>query len=151
MRDNIASFFDTQIPIFIPENYKKKSYVIVAANSCASTFAKYNFPNDKLIHVPMYSSQGNYWSEKKILYSKEMLSQLKKNNISHINVTHRCSKIMKNWAKKNNIRLIGTPYNLQQRLENKIYFDSLLKKNALPSPPTLTIINNYSKEMRYVV
>jgi hypothetical protein len=75
---------------------------------------------------------------------------MKEHNVSHLLVPHRYSRTLYVWAKSEHITLIGPPPTQQKNLENKLYFDSLLKKYTLPSPPTIQI-DTLKQEKMYVV
>ncbi|MDE2590536.1 MAG: ATP-grasp domain-containing protein [Patescibacteria group bacterium] len=151
MNYRVADFFDTMTAVFLPEEYKKDLYIFVAQNSKSYEYAKSVFKAEKLIPIPIYSKLGNYMREKEILYSSELTSKLKEKKITHLIVPHRCTPVMKHWAKTHNITLIGTPFAQQQKFENKIYFDSLLKNNGISSPLTITNISELKENKKYVV
>jgi len=146
----IAAFIDALDLFFLPKEYKEKCYGIIAKDTELFTFAKSQFPKNRLLPISMHSQSGNLLSDKKILYSSRLISQLKKTHITHLVMPYQCTKMMHDWAKENNIFLIGTPYNQQKILENKVYFDKFLKINSLASPATLDQKNIIPSKDGYV-
>ena len=138
MNSRIAVFLNTIDPIFLPNKYKNNCFVIVDINSPLFAFAQKNFPRKHILTVSMYSAKGIELDEKKILYNKHFLKAIKQNNITHLIIPHQCSETMTQWAKEVHISLIGTNFQKNNNLEDKIYFDKLLKKNKISSPKTLT-------------
>lgn len=151
MKPRIAVFTDSLEPLFFSEKYIKSTFGIVSTDTPFFSFVNSIFPKRNLIMVSMHSSTGNLLSDKKILYSKDFLRQLKDKRISHLVMPYECSRTMHEWGKKNHISLIGTPYNQQAKFENKVYFDRLLKKNKISSPLTLQSLADGNKKTMYVV
>ena len=128
-----AIFVDSLDPIFFNPADKQSCFATVTQGSMLGGFAKKNFPGSKLIFFkPAVKKNQN--SLLSTLSQPDLLKSWQKNQISHFVVPHRFSQPILSWAKKNNFKLVGPSIN-QQRLENKIYFDGLLKKYQLPSPP----------------
>jgi len=51
------------------------------------------------------------------------------------------SQEMEDWAKNERVSLLSTPWNIQQNLENKLFFQALLEEYGIPTPKT-TVLHN---------
>lgn len=69
-----------------------------------------------------------------IMNNSNLYSLLTKYDISHLLITIAKSSKREEWAKEHGITLVYTEFEKQMRYENKIWFDTFLKKNNISSP-----------------
>lgn len=137
--NKIAVFINSIDPVFLEKKHKKNLFVIVQKDTNCKIFAKNNFNKDQLIIL-------NKADIKSAIKIEAFATILKKNNIKYLFIPHRTSEEIDKWCKKNNIKPLVTELRQQKRLENKLYFDKLLKKNKIPSPKTLKLNKKTSRQ-----
>jgi predicted ATP-grasp superfamily ATP-dependent carboligase len=150
----IAVIINSLDPVFLNQQNKQGLYIIVIKNTPLETFVHNNFNKDKIIAVTYKTKKFNdILSYEEILEKTDLTARLKENKIDFYIVPHQNSKTVDRWSKRNKIKLIGSKLYFQERLENKIFFDRLLKKNRISSPPTITSSNlrEIKKDSAYVV
>ena len=139
MLNKIAVLINGIEPIFLSPDNKRGIFVVVLAGTSLEKFVKANFSVNNIVVIkPKTKSKKQLLALIDLLNKTDIAPKLKAKGIKYFVVPHRSSEKIEAWAKKNKIKLIVTPLTLQQKLENKIYFDNLLKKNKIPSPPTLS-------------
>ncbi|MFH1533550.1 MAG: ATP-grasp domain-containing protein [Nitrospirota bacterium] len=129
MTKKIASFESLE---YLFSKDKCKYHCVTFPQSACSGLVKANYAKSKVISVDI--SQKLWSDEKKVITSTNLTDLFHKKAISGLVLDTHSSNFIENWAKKENIRLIVTPWKLQKKLENKIFFERLLKKHDLPSP-----------------
>ncbi len=131
---NTAFIFNT-IPPILQDDGKKNIYVIVLADSPAEVYARENYSG----RVIAYKETSHSTKEYHFLSHSDLTERLREHDITQIISPHRYSKTLNNWAFQQGLKIIGPPPDLQMKMEDKLFFDSLLKKNEIPSPPTVSI------------
>ncbi|MDP2586160.1 MAG: ATP-grasp domain-containing protein [Candidatus Komeilibacteria bacterium] len=135
----IAIFLNCLEPVFFSKTNQVSCFVLVEKNSVLHDFALKNLPASQIIPFDFTpKAKKKNLSYLQTLLEPDLLRQLKFNHITHFVIPHRLSQEMVLWSKKHGFKLVGMNLK-QQRLENKLYFDNLLKKNNLASPKTLTL------------
>ena len=125
---------------FMLSDKRKEYYVATHSESRLSDFIKTNCPSDKALFVkidPLKSKKKlkDIWGdEQSVIKSTDISGVFKKNHIGELFLDEHSSLFMEKWSKKENIKLIVTPWELQRKFENKIFFDDFLRKNGLPVP-----------------
>lgn len=139
LKKKIAIFLNCLEPIFFSRMNQLSCYVLVDKESPLYSLAQKNLPASQVIPFSFSKKTKKHSiSLLKTLAEPDLVLQLKKNKITHFVVPHRLSKTLVLWSRKHKLKLIGIDLK-QQRLENKLYFDNLLKKNGLSSPRTLSL------------
>lgn len=138
---NIAVFINSIDPIFLETTYQKTLFVIVRKETDLETFTKINFQKDKIIAMDKADIKSS-------IKTSSFAKVLKKNDIKYLFVPHRTSEGITKWCKKNNIKPLVTTLKQQKELENKLYFDKLLKKNKILSPKTFKTDKNTIKKIQ---
>ncbi len=117
-------------------------YLVVLANTALFKFAAKNFNRQRIIPIKYLGkvSAALPWSLAidDLIKKSDLTSKLAKAGVKYFMPPYRSSVWLEKWAAKNNFQLVVTPFKIQQQLENKSYFDKLLKKNNLPSPATIS-------------
>jgi len=152
MNKNLLSFLSAIDPIFLPSKHQKKIFMAVPKNTPQEKFAQKNFSKNRLISFKI--NKKEIPDTDKIIKNSNFNKLLKKHQIDSYLLPHRQNSIVGSWAKKNNISLIGPKPKIQKQLENKIYFDKLLKQLKISSPHTLkneTDLKNYPPQKPLVV
>ena len=144
-KNRIAIFLNCLEPIFLSPENKRSCFVIVEKSSFYSSFARSNFSAAKLIFFSKRKRKNGQISFWEMLKEPDLINRLKQKKITHFVVPHRYYAKIGEWAKKNNIKLIG-PVQSQQKYENKLFFDNFLKKNNISSPPMVDKRNLTAKK-----
>jgi len=106
-------------------------------SSCFDLIGR-NYPKDKIISVDI-SSNKIWRNEKKIISKTNLTDLLHQKGANGLILDPYSSSYVENWAGNEKMDLVVTPYKLQRKLENKIFFELLLKKHNLPSPKSWII------------
>ena len=131
--------------IFLPQRDRQNLFAVVVKNSGLADLARQIFPPRRIIFLSYRSSQRSSeplsldFSE--LLAKTDLTGQLLGRRIGFFCPPYRSSLKMEDWSRKTGIKLLVTPWAIQQKMENKRYFDDLLKKHKLPSPRTLGQFN----------
>lgn len=128
------------------QSQRRDFFIVVLVNTPLARFAAKNFDRHNIIVINYTGkiSEALPWSLQidALIKKSDLTAKLVKAGVKYFMVPYRSSVWLEKWAAKNNFRLVVTPYEIQQQLENKSFFDKLLKKNRLPSPAT---IGNFKK------
>lgn len=123
----------------------QKPLIAVFKNSALYKFVLANFPAQQIIPLKYFGKNEELlpWSldVSKLIKKSDLTEQLVKRGVKYFFVPYRSSAFLEGWAKKNNLVLLVTPYSLQNKLEDKSYFDKLLKKQHIASPRTFNALN----------
>ncbi len=125
---NIVS---TQSYEILFSNNRDKYYFIILKNNPGRDFFLANISKDKIIDIEAKESS---LSETELIKRSGFLKKLKEKKIEAYYLNSLSSSPLDKWAKKNKIKLLSPTWALQKKLEDKIFFDKLLKKNKVSSP-----------------
>lgn len=94
-----------------------------------------------------------YADEEKIIQNTDFLDLAKKKCINWLKIDTHSSVNIEKIASNNNFWILSTKWELQEKLENKIYFDQILNNNGLPKPKSLIIntVKDYDKIDKYPI
>ncbi|HBH46266.1 MAG: hypothetical protein A2445_04490 [Candidatus Jacksonbacteria bacterium RIFOXYC2_FULL_44_29] len=126
-------------PVFFTAKHLFQCSILVQEQTPLAEFAVANFSCQKLIYFKAQAACEEPLTFAEILAKTNLGEQLVAQQIKYLVVPHRSSIFIEQWAKKRGIELMVTPWSTQKRLEDKIYFDNLLKKYRLASPPTVNL------------
>ncbi|PJC38889.1 hypothetical protein CO044_02645, partial [Candidatus Peregrinibacteria bacterium CG_4_9_14_0_2_um_filter_38_9] len=110
---------------------RDKYYFITLKNNPGRDFFVTNLPKNKIIDI---DSKESSLSENELIKRPDFLKKLREKKINAYYLNSISSSHLDSWAKKNKIKLLSPTWNLQKKLENKIFFDKLLKKNKISAP-----------------
>lgn len=116
--ENLELLFSQSLPRF---------YFAVTNREPMRSFFQKHIDPEKLLVV-------NGESEDEKIIEEESFIQMAKEAGSFWLYTHSSPKI-ETWSHKYSIPLISPSYELQQKLEDKIFFETFAKENNLPTPP----------------
>ena len=134
----VAVWLNSIEPIFLNEKNQSRCYFLIFKNSVLANFAKENYPVRNLIFLSP-KKEIAYPSFRDVIFKTDLALQLRRKKIRYVAVPHRSSKEIEQWARHNEVTLVGTPWRLQQELENKKYFDKMLKDHRVSSPKTISM------------
>ncbi|MDP2643294.1 MAG: ATP-grasp domain-containing protein [Candidatus Peregrinibacteria bacterium] len=104
---------------------------IVINNHPEQDFFHANIRKDKLITIDYKKTET---SDEELIKIPNFLDKLKEKKIDTYYINTLSLPPIEKWAKKNKIKLLSPSWTLQRTLEDKIFFDKLLKKNKISSP-----------------
>ncbi|PIR92885.1 hypothetical protein COT99_03765 [Candidatus Falkowbacteria bacterium CG10_big_fil_rev_8_21_14_0_10_43_10] len=149
-KQKMALWLNMIEPIFLDKQNLAGCYIFVVKKSVLADFAAKNYPAEKLIFLNgLETAAGPSFHD--IVFKTDLVSQLKQEGIKCLVIPHRSSEEIERWAKSNKIRLVVTPWKKQQQLEDKKYFDRLLKKFKIESPRTVSAKDRLDNCKTYVV
>ncbi len=125
---------------FLLSKDRAKYHVVTCAESRLMDFVKCNFKKDKILYANILPRKklkkiSSIWiDEAELMKYSGLGNLLKKNKVSALFLEAHSSTFKETWAKKNKINLIVTPWDMQKKLEDKIFFDSFLRGADLPVP-----------------
>lgn len=152
MKNKIFSFINAVDPIFLSPKDKANLYIAAPENTPQELCAKSLFPKNNLITFK--HSKKTLPDTNKILKNKNFNLSLKNKKIRSYLLPHRFDDGIQRWSKTNKISLVAPNPKIQKNLEDKIYFDNLLKKYKINSPATIKNkkeIEGYPPNKRLVV
>ncbi len=117
-------------------NQKNLSGIIVKGFSL-ERFARKNYAGP-LIRIMPTRSLSTISIDEAIAHT-DLTKALLLKKISAIVVPGESSPLIRRWSRETGIRLIGTPLALQTKLEDKIYFDTLLRTWGISVPRRVTV------------
>lgn len=147
----IAILADTLELYFLPALGYSDFFVVAPEGSFWLNYVQKIFSDKQVIKVK--SSHPMYYYDD-IIQKTNLAQELQTRSIKHLVVPHQLTPIIESWARKHDISLIGTPYNLQRRFENKPFFHAWLIKNniATPHSPSLKELNKkHNDKSIYVI
>lgn len=116
---------------------KNNYFFIMHKENDYFNFFKENVPSKNLLVINC--DKDILDDEEKLFKSQKIISNLKKNGIDGFWVDYRSSSLKEKLAEERGISLITTPWTMQEKFENKIFFDDFLKENKLPVPKGQTL------------
>ena len=128
-----AVLIESLDPLFFKPVDKKSCFLTVPGDGLLANLARQNFSARQII---VYNPGAKKKNPLGSLVQTDLLRQWRSYGINHFVIPHSFKKEYPAWARKNGLQLVG-PTARHKKLENKIYFDNLLKKFDLPSPPTI--------------
>ncbi|MBU1018504.1 MAG: ATP-grasp domain-containing protein [Patescibacteria group bacterium] len=133
----IASFESLE---YLFSNNKGNYYCITFDESACGDLVKKNYSDNKIINIDLPSSKA--WSdEKKVVSKTDLADLLRKKGVDSLVLDTHSSTYIEKWAEKQGIGLVVTPWKIQKKIENKIFFQKFLEKNSLPSPKSWILRN----------
>jgi len=135
----VASF---ELLEFLLSPTRHKYYVIALAGSPAEAVTKANYSSEKII-VPELPTKITSEERREFVYracEKDILQQtnlrrlIRRNSIDALSPDTYSDAYFEGWTKRNKIHVVCTPYRLQKKFENKLFFDRFLHKHRLPVP-----------------
>lgn len=129
----IASFESLE---YLFTKNKRDLYAFSFAGSPCEHLTDANF-GKKAIKIARFDGGpiGEIWADDdKIFQETDFLSLVKKNKIAAIQLDTHSSDLKENIALGAGLQLVVTPWKLQEKFENKLFFDAFLRKNRLPAP-----------------
>lgn len=121
---------------------------LVAKNSPEEAWAKSFLPNDSIYYYQLNADRTLHSSGyMEIFKYSNILKIIKDNQITHfwLTVNSEDAEYLNNIFSKNKLKLVGIAFKEQLKFENKIWFDSFLKKNKLPKPQSQILNLNKNK------
>lgn len=91
--------------------------------------------------IPIRLKKGLNFSEMKgdaVFKNSDLAQQLKKHGINFL-FLRNSTKYIKEWSKKSGIIVLSPPHDLAEKFEDKLYFDSFLKKIKAPAARSAVI------------
>ncbi|MFA6306142.1 MAG: ATP-grasp domain-containing protein [Candidatus Gracilibacteria bacterium] len=147
----IAASINNIDPIFLDQYNKNNLYVVVFENSSLYKFTLKNFQKDKIITIKNLKNKDLVNLD--FLETTEMTDlakRLKESGVEYFVLPHKNLQKIEEWSKKNKIKMTAPSSILQENLEDKLFFDEILKKYKLSSPKTFTK-NSLPKDKSYVL
>lgn len=147
----IAASINNIDPIFLDEYNKKDLYVVAFENSDLYKFTLKNFQKNKVIGIKNLKNKDLVNLD--FLETTEMTDlgkKLEEHKIDYFVLPHKNLKKIEEWSKKNKIKMTAPSSILQENLEDKLFFDEILKKYKLSSPKTFSV-KNLPKDKSYVL
>lgn len=107
-----------------------------ATTQSSPTFALYqeNSPPDNLILLNLPEECLTYDNDEAIIQKSDLCEQMQKRQITHFLLNSHSSENIERWAQQNEIFLLSTPWAMQRKMEDKIFFDQFLEAHRLPKP-----------------
>ncbi|MCK9186401.1 ATP-grasp domain-containing protein [Candidatus Gracilibacteria bacterium] len=116
--------------ILFSKDRKKYYHVLFKDNSCKDFFIA-NIPKEKTI---ILNSKKSSPSDKELITIPQFTKELREKKIDSYYTSSLSSNPLEKWAKKNKIKLLSAKWAVQEKLEDKIFFDKLVQKNKVPAP-----------------
>lgn len=118
-------------------------YIFTEKGTPLEAFAQKNFKKEKIItysyNRSLKTKEPPSLTVDDLLDKTNITKRLLENKIDYFFIPYRSSKKAERWAKKHGLRPIVTPLSLQDKFENKRFFDDFLKANRIISPPSVTL------------
>jgi hypothetical protein len=120
---------------------------LVAGHSQEELWARRFLSRDKLLaySAPKLVNQP-YPSTEAILHNSNIAAILKRHGISALMLSCPCTAAIHHWARRHRFTLVTTPFQQQQRFENKLWFDRFLTRSNIPKPQGAVMTLNGSLE-----
>ncbi len=109
---------------------------LVRANTPEQKWALQTHPPD---HVLVMEAQGRTNTTESLLVDSNAAQVLTAAGVDTYLMTARCSPRVHQWAQQHGLTLLMTRFDLQDQLENKLWFDGFLRAHGLPVPPRMPL------------
>lgn len=119
-------------------SHAREQYCCIAATgSPFASFARANLPQEQVIEI-----EAEEELEDTLLVASPDLGQtLKEKGVHAFLPFCHVSKTLASWTQKHGLALIAPDPEIQQSLENKIYFDAFLRSHSLPVPDGRVLVS----------
>jgi len=150
-----AIFINSPDFFFLNKVSQSGLYILVEKNSLLENFARKNFAKEKIITY-LYKQQPEIKDPVSLaiddlLVETNLSPQLIKNKIEYLFIPYRSSKKIEAWSAKSGIKLIVTPWQLQDKFENKKYFAEFLRDFKIASPRRIFSLAEIKNKKSYVM
>lgn len=136
---NVASF---ELLEFLFSPTREKYHVIGLPGSPSEAVTRANYSADKII-VPTIPTNKTPEERMEFIYRAGEKEQLQETNLPELIREHHIEALvpdtysntfLEDWAKMNQVHIVCTPFEMQSKYENKIFFERFLQKHGLPVP-----------------
>jgi predicted ATP-grasp superfamily ATP-dependent carboligase len=119
----------------------KTGNLFIAAPSGTPAFDFLARSIDRRRIIPLKGSRTlePFINDEEVIAKTDINQKIKEFGITHFLPSYRNSLKIEAWVKENKLKILFSPFELQKRLENKIYFDKLLKKSQVASPASVVL------------
>lgn len=125
---------------------KTKVFYLTEKNSPEADWIEEFLPKKQILEYVFSNEPKNLDRNnlENILRYSNLTEVLKKQKIKFLVFSNSHSLFLKKWSEEYKIQIIATPYPLQKKFENKIWFDRFLAKHKIPRPESR--IYNFSRK-----
>lgn len=123
---------------FLFSEKRDEYYYISSKLSSGGIFFIENFPKENMILSEM-AKVKDIDNDITMVKHRELTKKLNEKKIEGYFPYGRSSYGLEKWGRDNNIKILASPWSLQKKIENKIFFDKLLKKRGVSSPKSWII------------
>jgi hypothetical protein len=118
------------------DSSERKFFYLVARGSADERWAQNFIKGSPLLPYDLARGKLSYsaFNTESSLRNSNIGDLLTKSGVDSLLITHRGSRFIDDWGKRHGIDIVATPFAMQKKFENKIWFDGFLKKNNLPHP-----------------
>ena len=120
---------------------REKYFYVVNSNSPARNFYISNIPKNKIINIDCKKHRAGIFYDREIASLSDLNSQLEQKKINAFWPFDKPSPKLQKWAFSKKIKLLSPKWDLQKKLENKVFFERFLRKNNISSPEGWIIEN----------
>lgn len=115
---------------------KKKVFYLTEKKSLEENWICQFLPQKQILKYCFQNEPQNLdrHNLENILKYSDLTKVLQKQKIKFLVFSNSHSLFLDKWSKANEIQIIATPYLLQKKFENKLWFDAFLDKNKIPHP-----------------
>lgn len=136
-RATIALFLDTGEALFLTPKHSQRLAGIVSEGTALERFARASFAGP-LIPIHASGRKKNIVTLEETIKHTNITAALCRAKISSLVVPSQLSPVIVRWARCQRIRLLGTSYAIQKKLEDKISFDRMVRWAHIPVPFRIT-------------
>lgn len=135
-----VAYFLRSLDLIFSQEKEYEIFPICPENSEEMRIAKTELKLGNIIPIKL-NKKGFNFSELKgdaVFKNSNLAQQLKNHKISCL-FLRNSTKYLKEWSDQNKLTLLSPPYQLAKKFENKLYFESFLKKTGAPSAKSAVI------------
>jgi hypothetical protein len=113
---------------------REKYFYVLNSKSPAHNFYINNIPKRNIISIDYQKHRAGAFYDREIVSFRNLSRMLKEKNINAFWPFDKPSLHLQRWAAAKEIKLLAPKWDLQKKLENKVFFEKLLRKNRISSP-----------------
>lgn len=136
MKPKIAILLSNLVPFFIKEEACENMLIVTPKNTEREPWAQEKFRKEKVI-LFQFPDSGHFnpGNSREVIKHSDLGEILQKNKVEYFFLPHKNSPEIQDWYTKNNLKILGFPLEIQEKMENKRFFDTLMRKHKIPAPP----------------
>ena len=127
--------------LFLPASDGWEAFGLLRGNSPEAGWAGPIVPRERAL---LYRLRGHeddpYPPTGDVLEGSDVAQVMGCRGIAALLLSSSYTPQVRDWALRNGIRILAADYDLQQRLENKLWFDRFLARHEIPKPRSAVVV-----------